>query len=163
MLYEVEQLYGVRDLSWTILGVEFGPDTNQVWYPGNRKHVAIQLASNAQESTPLACYQLAHECVHLLAPGGGSPSAVIEEGLATVFSEDYVLREFGLKDLTNMPTYRAAAALVRELLSIVPNAIQRLRAIEPAFRQLTPETFVAADVLVPPSLVAQLLVTFQRE
>lgn len=163
ILFEVEQLYGARDLSWTILGVEFGPDAPQIWYPGNRKHIAIRLASNALESTPLACYQLAHECVHLLAPGGISTVPVIEEGLATVFSEDYVVRELGLKVDTNMPSYRAAAALVREMLRIDPNAIQSLRAIEPAFRKITRETFDAAGVLVPLQLQTQLLVPFQRE
>jgi hypothetical protein len=34
ILYEIEQACGPRDSSWTVLGVEFGPETPQLWYPG---------------------------------------------------------------------------------------------------------------------------------
>lgn len=163
ILHEIEEAYGSRDSSWTVLGVEFGPDTPQLWYPGNRKHVVVQLAMNAIDDTPLACYQLAHECVHLLAPGGRPPAPVIEEGLATVFSENYVERNFGLKNVTSLASYKAAAAAVRELFSLEPSAIRKLRAVQPGFRQFTHDTFAQAGLAIPSVLVAQLLLPFQRQ
>jgi len=163
MIAEVEKRYGQRDQSWTVLGIEFSPNGPQIWYPGNRKHIAIQLAPNALQDTVLACYQLAHESVHLLAPTGGMGAPVIEEGLATVFSEDYVLQKFLSRGHTSMSSYIEAAALVRELLSIAPDAIPRLRSIQPAFTEMTNATFVEAGLVVPESLVAQLLSPFRRE
>jgi hypothetical protein len=163
MLHEVESCYGSRDKDWTILGVEFGQDVPQLWYPGNRRHVAIQLAQNAIESELLACYQLAHETVHLLAPGGRPPAPVIEEGLATVFSEDYVAREFGASSLTNMAAYVRAATLVRQLLAIDPQAIIKLRAVEPAFRLFNADSFSYAAIEAPAELIEALLRPFDRK
>lgn len=162
MIAEVEERYGQRDQSWTVLGVEFSSDGPQIWYPGNRKHIAIQLAPNAIEDTVLACYQLAHESVHLLAPTGRRAAPVIEEGLATVFSEDYVGREFRRTGVTNMTSYVEAAALVRRLLSVAPDAIPRLRSIQPAFTEMNSTTFVEAGLDVPGSLVEQLMSPFHR-
>lgn len=162
MLLEVETLYGKRDPSWTILGIEFGPGTPQLWYPGNRKNIVIQLATNALDDTSLACYQLAHECVHLLSPTGGNHAPVFEEGLATVFSEDYVKRVFDREIPAGLPSYSAAAALVRELLLIDSQSILKLRSVEPAFTLFTEDTFVKAEVPAPPELIRRLLTPFQR-
>ena len=43
MLHMAEELFGPRDCSYTILGIEFGPDNPRIWYPGNRRHIIIQL------------------------------------------------------------------------------------------------------------------------
>ena len=160
ILHEIEQKYGDRDLSWTILGVEFGPGSPQIWFPGNRKQVAVQRAANALNNTGIACYQLAHECVHLLAPSGNGSAPVLEEGLATMFSEDHVNREFGLTGLTNDARYTAAASAVRDLYKLAPDAIQKLRNVEPAFRCMTPDTFIRANLAVPRQLVDTLLSPF---
>lgn len=160
ILREVEQRYGRRDQSWTILGVEFSPAGPQIWYPGNCQQVAIQLGLGALGSTSLACYQIAHECVHLLAPTGGRSAPVIEEGLATVFAEDYVKREFCLTHVTQKDTYRHAADLVRHLLAAAPDAIDRLRAVQSSFARFTHETFVEANLAVPSALEEQLLRPF---
>jgi hypothetical protein len=58
ILIEIEDLYGARDMTWTPVGVEFGPDTPQLWYPGSTRFIAIQLAMNAVDDNVLACYQL---------------------------------------------------------------------------------------------------------
>ena len=75
--------------------MDFHDDVPQIWFPGSREnpprgHVAISLNEDVFFDRQRTVYQLAHECVHLLAPviGGGAP--VIEEGLATVFSEDMI-------------------------------------------------------------------------
>jgi hypothetical protein len=163
MLEEVERLFGPRDESWVILGVEIGPDNPRLWYPGNRKHVLVQLGIGALNESQRACYQMAHECIHLLAPSGGSHAPVMEEGLATVYSEDYMKREFGSSWFSDLPSYTRAASLVRELLSIDPNSILRLRAEVPSFTDMNAETFVRAGVNAPQPLIAELIQPFVRQ
>lgn len=170
-IQEMEKRYGSRDRSWTYVGVEFRGDVPQVWFPGSydtppRKHIAITLSAEAFSDRQLTVYQLAHECVHLLAPvvGGGAP--VIEEGLATAFSEDMIEEWCGNTNkqaYTSTQKYIDAAARVRELLALEPDAIPRLRAVEPAFNQMTADTFTRAGLNVPPALVAALLASFPED
>lgn len=163
MLTEITSLYGHRDMTWTPVGVEFGPSGPQLWYPGNCRNVAIQLAMNAVDDNALACYQLAHECVHLLAPTGKAVAPVIEEGLATVFSEDYVRQIFGLPSFTRLPSYIDAATKVRQLQAVDAHAIKSLRAVEPSFVKMTSATFAAAGLhSVPSTLIDELLAPFAR-
>lgn len=169
-IQEIETRYGNRDRSWTFVGVEYHDGPPQVWFPGgyevpSRKHIAISLSAGSVSSRQCAVYELAHECVHLLAPvvGGGAP--VIEEGLATAFSEDMVEKWC---DITNKQActrdqrYIDSAARVRELLALAPDAIPRLRTIQPAFNHMTAETFAMAGLNVPPALVAALLAGFPK-
>ncbi|VVM48107.1 hypothetical protein PS662_00643 [Pseudomonas fluorescens] len=160
MIYKAEQMYGQRDQSWTVLGVEFGGDIPRIWFPQPGKSIVIKLATNALDDSIIACYQLAHECIHLLAPCGSALVPVIEEGLATVFSEDYVAHVLNGHVVTDEAPYINAAALVRELLTIRPNAILRLREIEPAFTKMTPETFRQAGIEDQDSLIEKLLAPF---
>src|SRR4051812_12688158 len=39
MLHLAETMFGPRDPSYTVLGVEFVADNPRVWYPGNRKFI----------------------------------------------------------------------------------------------------------------------------
>ena len=158
MLSRAENLYGPRDRSWTILGIEFGlVPPPMIWFPGDCKHIAIRLAPNVLDNEVLACYQLAHECVHLLAPIGQANVPVLEEGVATAFAEDYVSNPL----LTNEPAYIRAAAVVRELLSNTPDAILRLRAIEPCFQKITASVFGEAGLTVPKAMIDELLSSFK--
>ncbi|EIV8684344.1 hypothetical protein AB5T03_004255 [Escherichia coli] len=130
-----------------------------------RKHIAISLSAETFSDRQRTVYQLAHECVHLLAPvvGGGAP--VIEEGLATVFSEDMIEEWCGntnKQSYTGDKRYVNAAARVRELLALAPDAIPRLRVVQPAFNHMTADTFVRAGLNVPPALVTALLASFPR-
>ncbi|HCR4046033.1 TPA: hypothetical protein OOF41_004265 [Citrobacter freundii] len=170
-IQEMEKRYGSRDRSWTFVGVEFHDDSPQVWFPGGyetppRKHIAISLSASAFSDRQRTVYQLAHECVHLLAPvvGGGAP--IIEEGLATAFSEDMIEEWCGntsKQAYTSTQKYVEAAARVRELLALAPDAIPRLRAIEPAFNHMTADTFDRAGLNVPLALVTALLASFPKD
>lgn len=167
----MEKRYGSRERSWTYVGVEFHAGRPQIWFPdGNetppRKHIAICLSAEAFFNKLRTVYQLAHECVHLLAPvvGGGAP--VIEEGLATAFSEDILEGWYSVSNKqawTTTQKYIDAAASVRELLALEPDAIPRLRAIEPAFNRMTADTFIRAGLSIPPALVAALLARFPKD
>lgn len=169
-IQEMEKRYGSRDRSWTYVGVDFSDEVPYVWYPGNketppRKHIAISLSAEAFSDRQRTVYQLAHECVHLLAPVEDGDAPVIEEGLATVFSEDmieYWCDNTNKQAYTEDKRYVNAAARVRELLALAPDAIPRLRAVEPAFNQMTADTFTRAGLNVPPALVAALLASFPK-
>jgi hypothetical protein len=166
MLTELETRYGSRDRTWTLLGIEFGADGPQNWfpfYPNGDKFVLIELYYNALTDGHIACYQLAHECVHLLAPNGSGGAPVIEEGLATMYSEDYVKANFNRTGFTSMESYKRAAALVRELESKSPDAIKSLRNVEPSFKSMTRDTFRQAGVDVADDLIDSLLAPFKRE
>ncbi|ALL68582.1 hypothetical protein K788_00001970 [Paraburkholderia caribensis MBA4] len=160
ILREVVDAYGPRDMSYTLLGVEFAADGPQIWYPGGGRRVAIQLSRSAMDSLELAIYQLAHECVHLLAPSGGRVAPVLEEGLATAFAQDYVTRTVGPVGVTSV-RYASAAYDVRELLAIDGDSIRKLRQIEPAFYKMGPDAFGKAGLTgVPSALRDRLLMPF---
>lgn len=163
LLAEAEERYGERDRSWTILGVEFGPGNPQIWFPGDRKFIVVQLAMNAADSDFLARYQLAHECIHLLAPVVRADATVLEEGLAVVFSEDCTKAGFGVSPPTTLASYARAAASVRALLGIDAEAIKKLRTIESSFDQIGICTFAEAGISLPEALVLELVSRFKRE
>ncbi len=91
----VEDRYGPRDRGWTLLGIEFtSRKAPQVWYPtydGVGDSIIIQLTESAATDETQALFQLAHEVVHLLSPAGpGKRASVLEEGLATYVSLQYL-------------------------------------------------------------------------
>ncbi len=162
MLYKAEEEYGQRDQSWTVLGVEFEGVTPCLWFTKPGKGIVIRLSESALNNTVTACYQLAHECIHLLSPCGSPVVPVIEEGLATVYSERYIAHALSYSYNTPEVPYANAAALVRELLSIAPDAIAKLRSVEPAFTKMTEQTFIEAGVEAPTPLIEQLLSPFRN-
>jgi len=163
MLHEAEKEYGPRDQSWVVLGIAFEGPVPHLWFPKPGKRIIIKLSESAQNDLVRTYYQLAHECIHLLSPSGSYVVPVIEEGLATVYSERYIARELNFHYETPEPAYANAAALVRELLRTSPDAIAKLRSVEPAFTRLTEKTFVEAGVAAPIPLVKKLLSTFKND
>ncbi len=98
MLQKAEELYGERDKSFTILGIEFKEGVPQIWFPGNCGNVIIQLGLRAMQDVNQALFQLAHECVHLLNPHAGNGN-MLEEGLAVLFSVEF------MRDSINIPFF----------------------------------------------------------
>ncbi|WP_347075890.1 hypothetical protein [Klebsiella pneumoniae] len=154
-LSETETLYGARDTTWTLLGFEFNEGRPNIYFPGYpaRRQIIIRLGEKAFKSAPQAIYQLAHECIHLLAPVVGGDAPVLEEGLATMYSEDKVKALYPSPQdaiRTSSQNYMDAAARVRELLQL-----------EPDFYRMTEHTFADAGLdQIPQPLVAELLRTF---
>lgn len=139
MLHVAEARFGPRDRSWTIIGIEIGETTQApcVWFPGNRKHVAVRLAANAATCWRQACFQLAHEAVHPLDPNGGGKAPVIEEGVATTLADEMAFAN-GWNMKTVHPSYTRAKQLLGQLLALEPEAVSILRARAP-FPKLTAE------------------------
>lgn len=142
MLREAQEHYGERDLSYTILGVEFEANGPQIWYPGNCRHIAVQLTPDTATDMIKGCYQLAHECIHLLSPLGTSGANTLEEGLATYFAHEYLKKNFNFSMPTTIQSYERARNLVSELLAIDHEAIKTLREKEPTISKITAQQII---------------------
>ena len=173
MLHLAEELFGPRDKSFTILGVEIGPDVPRLWYPGNRGSVVVQLAPSAVAGMSRACYQLAHEAVHLLAPNGGGSAVNLEEGVACYFAELYMRKQFGEPHWRpEIPSYVRALSMVRARLDRDARCVRRLRDksmsfsgiadgdlsrefpdLDPAARRFLLSSFVRDDAGKPPASI----------
>lgn len=111
----------------------------------------------------LACWQLAHECVHLLSPGLEGTGIVLEEGLAVLFQEEYM--GYGQQGVErrnpNSPYYRAAK-LTDELLSYDTGMVRRIRTTYPDFSTITAEIVREYCPEVPEYLASAVTQTFVR-
>lgn len=107
LLAEAENRYGERDRAYTILGVEFGGEIPNTWYPGDRKQVSVKLSLEARDRPHQAVFQLAHEVIHLLSPTGKTGTNVFEEGLATLFADE-MAPKWGSSWYTGDETYLRA-------------------------------------------------------
>lgn len=141
MLNMAEELFGKRDRSYTILGIEFGPDNPRIWYPSdNRRCVIIQLGLRAATDMSRACYQMAHETVHLLAPSGTRNATNFEEGVACYFAAYYMKEKFNEPYWRpDLPSYERALALVKPRLDEDKSCVHRLRELHPSFQDMTEE------------------------
>lgn len=142
-LRDAESLFGERDKSYTILGVEL---TNQgypqIWYPGDRKHLIVQVTESCLFDMDRAIFQVAHDAIHCLAPNGSAQANVLEEGLATLYAERYYSCIEGHGYLKSaVPSYIAARDLVLKLLSYDADIIKKVRNVEPNFSSMNPEQF----------------------
>ncbi len=160
-LKKAEELFGKRDIEYTILGVEFAlTERLQVWYPGNCKHIIIQLNKHALEDVNQALYQLSHETVHCLSPIGKKAANILEEGLATYFSEWY-MKQNGLGDwFASLPKYIEAVKLVKDLLAIDNDIIKKVRALQPTISEIKSEELLKANNNIPKELADKLCEPF---
>ena len=126
MLNELETEYGLRNRSFTVLGMEFIHGAPRIWFPGNRNYIVIQLSADAMIDRTKALFQVAHECVHLLDPVVFGEASVLEEGLATNVSLRCIHR-ISPQYLTGDPKYDAANQHVTALLAKYPKVIRQLR------------------------------------
>lgn len=137
ILSEAELRFGSRDRSFTILGVEFREGVPQIWFPGDRKDIVIQLGTICLDDEPRAVFQLAHECVHVLSPVLSGTASVIEEGVATFFAMERVQQDCGVPIVPAEQAYQRAAQLARGLMALDPGGVRRLRDIEPSLSRVT--------------------------
>lgn len=163
ILKQAESLFGQRDMSYTILGVEFYHlPRPQVWYPGACKHISIQLTVNCLTDINDGVFQLAHEIVHCLSPTGGQNHAnVLEEGIATYFSVDYTANNgHGNYSNINDPKYQNAYNLYGQLIAIDPNIIKKVRQIQPTISLISSADLTTANNLIPLNLADDLTQIF---
>lgn len=149
MLQMAEETYGPRDKDYTILGIEFVGDNPRLWYPGNCNHVAIQLGQEAMNDNNQACYQLAHECIHLLCPSGDKGASNLEEGLATYNAAYYMEAKMGQPNWrSTLPSYARAEALVRKIMEADSSSIKRMRQSELNISAITEDLLLSETLAV---------------
>ena len=165
MLHMAEELFGPRDYSYTILGIEFGPDNPRIWYPENRQHIIIQLSLKATTDMSEACYQMAHETVHLLAPTGCRNANNFEEGVACYFAARYMEDTFNDESYwrSSLPSYACTLALVKPRLDKDISCIRRLRDNQPSFRKMSKEAVSSEFPQLTSEDVDFLMSTFDRD
>ena len=163
ILTTAEGLYGLRDSTYTILGIEFYHQTNpQVWFPGNCKHIAIQLTYGSLFNMDAGVFELAHEAIHCLTPTSGIvPATILEEGLATHFSLDYAQNN-GHGNFLHVlnPKYTNALQLFTQLIAIDNNIIIKIRKIQPVISLVTDANLQQANNNIPPHLAIAITQVF---
>lgn len=139
MLNCSQEMFGTRDQSFTLLGIEFNDSGPRIWYPKNNGNIVIQLTPDALNSEAIALYQLAHESVHLLSPSGGAHANVLEEGVAVWFSWWYVKKALGVDahTFTDEGHYLTAGLLVEKILNMRPDFYKEARQICPRIWEIT--------------------------
>lgn len=170
MLRLAESRFGQRDKSYTILGVEFTDGGPQIWYPGNCRHIIVQLGRACLLEPDRACFQLAHETIHLLSPTGSQNANVLEEGLAAHFQVWYMANHYP----SNWPrptldwnrftrqSYARAKDMVEQLLKEDRDIIRRLRAHQPTLSRIKSEEIENACPEFPREVAIALTLRFNR-
>ncbi len=163
MLHRADDLLGERDSSYTILGIEFVADVPRLWYPGNRRHVVVQLHSSAAAEMSRACYQMAHETVHLLAPNGGGPATNLEEGIAAWFAGWYMRTQLNQPTWhPELPSYKRALALLSPVLDKDAHCIRRLRPHALPFSGICRDALLTEFPALTPADLTYLFADFDR-
>jgi hypothetical protein len=161
LLAEAENRYGPRDRNWTPIGIEFGGDGPGIWYPGDRRHVSIRLSAAARQDLSQAIFQLSHEVIHLLGPSGGKSAPAIEEGLATLFSEE-VSKRFNVNLIYNDPAYLHCRNVALEFLGRYPEGVKQVRQIEKSFHLFDPPLLRRVFADIPDKLAADVCEPFDE-
>ena len=144
MLEKAECLFERRDCSYTILGIRFGNRKPGIEYVTRYedKKIVIRLSSLAAQDMLQACYQLAHETVHLLAPIVIEDTTYFEEGVACYFAAYYMKEALGQPDWRpeegsdHYEKYKCALELVKPLLDKDKHCFSKLRDVEPSFSKM---------------------------
>lgn len=163
ILKDAEGLYGERDRSFNILGVELcDQEQPQTWYPGGwngQKDVIIQITKDCENNLKKAIFQVSHEVIHCLCPKPGRHANVLEEGLATLFSTNES-NKFGTGYHPGSLLYISAMEIVEELLSYDETIIKKARMMEPDISLITKEMLLAFHPSIKDDLLEILLKPF---
>lgn len=164
MLRLAEEKYGERDKNYTLLGFEFCAGIPQIWYPDSCKHIIIQMSLECLTEIERGCYQLAHECIHLLSPLGKRSANILEEGLATYFSGWYMQEKKSANRWhSGLDSYTHAERLVTQLLALDPNAIKVLRQEEPTISKISSQLILKYYPTLPEETAIKLAEPFDRD
>ena len=145
MLPMAEGLFGPRAPLYTVLGIEFVSDGPYIWYPiKGHPDIIIRLSLEAATNMSQACYQMAHETIHLLAPSGGQNANNLEEGIACYFAAYYMKNKLNEPNWRpTLPSYKRALQLVISRLDEDIYCVRRLRESQPSFPKMSWEAIRA--------------------
>lgn len=158
IMKQVESLFGPRDSSYELLTpriTECGCAHPYV-YPFRKVRIYLTPHSKTRHT---ASYQLAHEAIHVLGPTQ-SWATVLEEGLATWFSHDYMRRVWGLTFKAPNRWYDEAMRAVAPLMARNKFVIKELRVREPQLSKID-EALLVEVAGIEPELARTLCANFE--
>jgi hypothetical protein len=144
---EAELLFGPRDRSYELLAprmTECGFAHPRI-LPFRKIRIYLTRTSKIRYQASL---ELAHETVHVLGPTEGG-ATVLEEGLATYFSNQYVNRVYGRLQIQEHPEYVAAMRAVAPLLAKNKFVIKELRVHQPLISKIDEKLLVEVAGVSP--------------
>ncbi len=166
IILKAEEMFGDRDRSYTLLGIDFAPDYSKTWTPGNCKHIIVQLNMDCLTDRYQAYLNLAHEGIHLLSPTGKADANVLEEGLAVYFAQwylNYVFEDGWWNGTFKDDAYRRAGDAAKQLLAYDIDVIKKLRQVQPTIAYITAEQIKAQCPAVSDELAALLARRFLHD
>ena len=132
-----ENMFGDRDFSYSVKSIVFSSDNSQspqiFW---DCFDVEIVLSRNSQTDLNTACYELAHETIHLLSPVPMWDVNNLEEGVACYFSKLYMI-DVGNFSIVWQTNYQKAFDKVSDIFYNDIHWIRRLRKKQPSLSQIT--------------------------
>ena len=134
IMEEVESLFGPRDRSYKLLPPRISECLCAHPYIYPFRKIRIYLPTEAK-TRHLASLYLAHEAIHVLSPTL-SWATVLEEGLATWFSDAYMDRVYGLQFPAPNRWYDAALRAVAPLMAKNKFVVKELRARQPQISKI---------------------------
>ena len=168
MLAESRAMFGEEDTQYKVIDISFWDNLPEAHYAdqNNLSKIDIKLSMDAIDNEPQACYQLAHESIHLISPNRRLDGEFIEvtnleEGLATYFAGYYMAKFFN--DETWRPAndkYRDALDIVKKMLSINSGIIRILRKKQPIISKITMSDLLSENI--PVELAEKLVVKFYQ-
>lgn len=160
-LVTAEARFGARDPDFALSGYMFNGDIPMLRVDPTGKKLVLILADYTEHDPNQAVYQLSHEVVHMLAPRGFGRPTYLEEGLATLFSEQYTEGATGARYGSPVVSYTQARDAVAQYMTN-DGIMRALRALEPTFAFMTPAMLTTVRPDCPADLAAFLCGSFQR-
>jgi hypothetical protein len=163
MLVMAEELYGARNMDYTILGIEFVEDSQCVYYPGDEQYnqILIHLPVGALKDYDQCLYMAAHETVHCLSPRRDLPATRLEEGLAANFARLYMgYAGLGEDWSSSDESYNEAQRDVEDLLAIDGDIIKKVRSLQPVISLISRADLLEANGSLPEELIERLVAYF---
>jgi len=140
MLIKAEGLFGPRDMTYTIVGVEFMDNVQRTDFLGADVHrqLIIHLPTSSIKDYPQCLYMLAHEAFHCLSIKRGIPANRLEEGLATYFAKIF-MDHLGMGNNWSSygVNYNEAMKDAEALLRLDHEVIKKVRQFQPTVSLIT--------------------------
>lgn len=151
LLEDGEMLFGKRvdPAPYSFDGIYFSSNVPIMKYREEEQKIVFRLSSDARNDNSKIVWQLAHECVHLLTPARLWTS-MFEEGLACWFQMRWAKlcpqlfpeHKCNPENCFANKRFLEAYTIVEELLKQDPDAIKKLRSLQPVISKFTPKLLV---------------------
>lgn len=161
---EASAQYGIPAHTRIILPVNFrdagGPDCT---YPTSNT-IQVTIRDYCQTDMGSAHYQLSHEAIHTLSPVTKQDVTVLEEGVATLFSHEFLFKHTGIYwGSSGDQRYDDAWTLVNSLNAIETNAISIIFGKYQTLSYLTAQNIIDEIPSVNRALADSLVRKFNSE